>query len=51
MMPDLGKYAVTVLGAYAASLVLLAAIVLLSLWQARQVKRRLDEAERRRGSR
>ncbi len=48
MMPELGKYAGTVLSAYAISLVLLAAIVLLTLWQGRRMKRRLDAAERRR---
>jgi heme exporter protein D len=48
MIPDLGKYAGTVLSAYAVSLLLLAAIVGLSIWQARRVKRRLDAAEARR---
>jgi len=48
MMPDLGKYAATVLGAYAVSLILLAAIVGISLWQSRRAKARLDAAERRR---
>ncbi len=47
MMPDLGKYAGAVLGAYGISLLLLAAIVGLSLWQSRRMKRRLDEAEAR----
>ncbi len=48
MMPDLGKYAATVLGAYAVSLTLLAVIVILSIWQSRRMKRRLDAAEARR---
>lgn len=48
MMPELGKYAATVLSAYAISLSLLAAIVLLSLWQSRRMKHRLDAAEERR---
>ncbi len=48
MMPDLGKYAATVLGAYAVSLTLLAVIVILSVWQSRRMKRRLDAAEARR---
>lgn len=48
MIPDLGKYAATVLSAYAISLGLLAAIVLLSLWQSRRMKHRLDIAEDRR---
>ncbi|MDJ0628929.1 MAG: heme exporter protein CcmD [Rhodobacter sp.] len=47
MMPDLGKYAGTVLSAYAISLVLLVALVALSWWQARRMKRRLDAAETR----
>ena len=46
-MPDLGKYADTVLSAYAASIVLLVAIVGLSLWRGRRVRARLTETERR----
>jgi heme exporter protein D len=46
-MPDLGKYAVEVLSAYAVSIVLLAAIVVLSVARARRVRRELDEAEAR----
>ena len=49
MMPDLGKYAVAVLGSYAATAVLIAALVGLSLWQAARVKRALAEAEARQG--
>jgi heme exporter protein D len=49
-MPDLGPYAVEVLTAYAASLVLIAGLVALSLLRAARMRRRLDEAEgRRRG--
>ncbi len=48
MMPELGKYAGTVLSAYAISLALLALIVGLSVWQSRRMKRRLDAAEARR---
>ncbi len=48
MMPDLGKYAATVLSAYGVSLALLAGIVWLSWWQARRMKRRLEAAEARR---
>ncbi len=33
MMPDLGKYAGTVLGAYGAALLLLLALVALTVWQ------------------
>ena len=47
MMPDLGKYAGTVLGAYGVSLALLAGIIALTIWQARRAKRRLVEAEAR----
>lgn len=49
MMPDLGKYAGAVLSAYGASLVLLAGIILISWLQARAARRRLAEAEARRG--
>lgn len=48
MMPDLGPYATYVMLAYAVSLALLAALVLLSLWQGKRVKRQLAEAEARR---
>lgn len=47
MMPDLGRYAVAVLSSYGASLVLMAAVVWLTLWQGRRVKRQLAEAEAR----
>jgi len=47
MMPDLGSYAVSVLAAYAGTLVLLAAIVILSWARARRVRRRLEGAETR----
>ena len=50
MMPDLGKYAETVLSAYAISLVLLALIIVLSLVKSRRVKRKLDAAEQRRAN-
>jgi heme exporter protein D len=48
-MPDLGKYAVAVLGSYTATAVLLAALVGLTLWRAARVKRALGEAEARQG--
>ena len=47
-MPDLGKYAETVLTAYAATIVLLAAIVIVSLLRANKTKRQLAELEARR---
>lgn len=49
MMPDLGKYAATVLSAYGASFVLLVGLVAWTLWQGAKVKRALDEAEARVG--
>ena len=47
MIPDLGKYAGTVLGAYGAALVLLVALVVLTLWQGARVKRALEAVEAR----
>lgn len=49
MMPELGKYAGAVLSSYGASLALVAAVVVLSIWQGRRVKRQLDEVEARQG--
>jgi heme exporter protein D len=49
MMPDLGKYAVSVLSSYGATLALLAALVGLSWWQGRRMKRQLAEVEARQG--
>ena len=49
MMPDLGKYAATVLGAYAAAIMLLVALVALTLWQGARMKRALEDVERRKG--
>ncbi len=52
MMPDLGKYGDTVLSAYGATIVLLAALVALSLWRGRKVRaemRKLEERIRRNG--
>ena len=46
-MPELGKYADTVLSAYAVSLALLFGIVAISLWQSRKARARLDLVERR----
>ncbi|MEZ5798406.1 MAG: heme exporter protein CcmD [Paracoccaceae bacterium] len=51
MMPDLGKYAVAVLGSYAATVVLLAALVGLSVWQRARAKRLLAETEARQAAR
>lgn len=49
MMPELGKYAGAVMWSYAASIALIVALVALSLWQGRRVKRSLDEVETRQG--
>lgn len=47
MMPELGKYADTVLAAYAASLVLLVVLVILSLWRGRKVRAEMEQVEQR----
>ena len=47
MIPDLGKYAGVVMGAYGASIALLVALVAVSLWQAGRMKRALEEVEAR----
>jgi heme exporter protein D len=47
MMPDLGKYAFAVLGSYAATALLIAVLVGLSLWQSARMKRALAEVEAR----
>ena len=47
MIPDLGKYAGTVMMAYGASVVLLLALVALTRWQGARVKRALAEVEAR----
>ncbi|WP_128516395.1 heme exporter protein CcmD [Tabrizicola thermarum] len=49
MMPDLGKYAVAVLGSYLATALLIAALVALTLWQSARMKRALSEVEARQG--
>jgi heme exporter protein D len=47
MMPDLGKYADAVLSAYAASIVLLVALVVMTLIRGRRVRAEMDEIESR----
>lgn len=49
-MPDLGKYAVEVLSAYALTLLLLAGLVVISWVRSRRMKRALEAAEARRTS-
>lgn len=48
MMPELGKYASTVLSAYGVSIVLLIALVWWSLLTARRARADLDKVETRR---
>ncbi len=48
-MPDLGKYAVPVLGSYGATLVLLAVLIGVSVWRAARVRRAMAAAEARAG--
>jgi heme exporter protein D len=45
-MPDLGKYAATVLGAYGVTILLLLGLVALTWVQSRRARARLEEAER-----
>ncbi|GHE03411.1 hypothetical protein GCM10008024_26620 [Allgaiera indica] len=47
-MPDLGKYAVTVLSAYGAAITLIVALVVWTLWRGARMRRLLREAEARR---
>ena len=49
-MPDLGKYAETVLSAYGASLVLLVGLVAFSLWRGRRVRAEMEALEARMGA-
>ena len=50
MIPDLGKYAGAVMWSYVASLALILGFVALSVWQARRMKRALEEVEARQGA-
>ena len=47
MMPDLGKYAVTVLSAYAGTLVVLFALLALTFRRGRKIRAEMDPAEAR----
>ncbi len=47
-MPDLGKYAQTVLSAYAVSILLIVALVGLTLYRSKRVKDALARAEAQR---
>ncbi|PCJ09504.1 MAG: heme exporter protein CcmD [Rhodobacteraceae bacterium] len=46
-MPDLGKYADTVLSAYVASIALLALLVLVSVMRGRRVRDEMKKIEKR----
>jgi heme exporter protein D len=46
-MPELGKYAGAVLGSYAATAVLIAGLVGLTVWQSARTRRALAEIEAR----
>jgi len=48
MMPDLGKYAVTVLSAYGVTLFLIAGLTVVSVVRNATARRKLDALERRR---
>lgn len=48
MIPELGRHVGTVLGAYAVTLGLVAALVAASLWRSARVRRRLAALESRR---
>lgn len=49
MMPELGKYAETVLLSYGAAIALICAIIGISLWRGVKVRRALAEVEARQG--
>ena len=51
MMPDLGKYAAEVLSAYAVTIALMIALLLISLRQSARVKRALRAVEEARAAR
>ncbi|MBB94537.1 MAG: heme exporter protein CcmD [Rhodobacteraceae bacterium] len=46
-MPDLGKYADTVLSAYAVSVAVLIALVALTIWRGRKVRAEMHRVEER----
>ena len=47
MMPDLGKYGDTVMSAYAASIVLLILLVVVSVMRGRRVRAAMEQIEKR----
>ncbi len=44
-MPELGKYAVTVLSAYGASIILIVGLVCTSIYRSNKIKKRLQDIE------
>jgi heme exporter protein D len=49
MMPELDRYAGTVLGAYGVALTLIAGLIIVSLWRAASVRRELARIEAQMG--
>ncbi|MBV7393720.1 heme exporter protein CcmD [Mameliella sediminis] len=47
MMPELGKYAGTVLSSYAVSLLLLVVLIVASVWRSRRIRAELERIEER----
>ncbi|MGI9367499.1 MAG: heme exporter protein CcmD [Ruegeria sp.] len=47
MMPELGKYADTVLAAYGVSILLLLALIVFSIQRGRKVRAEMDRVEQR----
>ena len=47
MLPDLGKYAATVLAAYGTSIVLLVGLIVMSVTKGRRVRRQMQDVEAR----
>lgn len=45
MLPDLGKYAVTVLSAYGASILLLVGLLVMTVVKGRRVRKQMDVVE------
>ncbi len=44
-MPDLGKYAETVLSAYAVSIALIVGLVMISILRSKKIKKQLQDVE------
>jgi heme exporter protein D len=47
MLPDLGKYAATVLAAYGTSIVLLVGLIVMSVTKGRRIRRQMQDVEAR----